>query len=325
MPIHERDPWRTQYFDRIACPADVHVPTDDLDAYRWNPRHRWIYNKLLIAESQGLDCAPHGIEPPHYPVFSKPTFNLKGMGVGSRPLHSRAEYLAWEQPGSMWMPLLTGEHVSTDVAVVHGRVRWCRHTLGLAAAGGTFDYWTVEARARPTLDAYCTAWVEARLPDYTGMLNLESIGGTIIEAHLRFADQWPDLYGPGWIDAVVGIYAGGRWDYADVHRRDGYSVVLFGPHAHQYRHPPPALLAEIRGHAQISSVQITFDADKAAGDHAMPPGGFRLAILNTQDLAAGRHWRDRLAAAFGLAPRGVAEPLPAAELQQAPAPGHRRL
>ena len=32
---------------------------------------------------------------------------------------------------------------------------------------------------------------------YTGMVNFETIGGRIIEAHLRFADQWPDLYGGG--------------------------------------------------------------------------------------------------------------------------------
>ena len=38
---------------------------------------------------------------------------------------------------------------------------------------------------------------EKHLAGYTGMLNLETIGGTIIEAHLRFADQWPDLYGAG--------------------------------------------------------------------------------------------------------------------------------
>jgi hypothetical protein len=30
------------------------------------------------------------------------------------------------------------------------------------------------------------------------MVNLETIGGRIIEVHLRFADQWPDLYGARW-------------------------------------------------------------------------------------------------------------------------------
>lgn len=298
MPIHERDPWRLQYFQQVACPADVHVPTDDIDAYRWYPRHRWIYNKLLVAESQGLECAPHGVEPGHYPVFSKPTINLKGMGVGSRALHDRREYLACEQPGFLWTTLLEGEHVSSDLAVVGGRVCWCRHTLGLAGTGGTFDYWTVEAGARPALEAYCARWIEASLPDYTGMLNLETIGGRIIEGHLRFADQWPDLYGAQWLEALVRLYAQGRWEYPDDARRDGYSVVLFGPHARQYPHPPTELLAAVRAHASVSSLQITFEADKPAAEHVMPPGGFRLAIINTWDLAVGREWRRRLASAM---------------------------
>ena len=53
----------------------------------------------------------------------------------------------------------------------------------------------IQARARPGLESYCRDWIRTYLPDYTGMLNIETIGGRIIEAHLRFADQWPDLYG----------------------------------------------------------------------------------------------------------------------------------
>ena len=40
MPIYECDPWREQYFAAVECPPDVHIPTDDIDAYRLNPRHR---------------------------------------------------------------------------------------------------------------------------------------------------------------------------------------------------------------------------------------------------------------------------------------------
>ena len=57
MPIVERDPWRMQYFEQVACPDRVLIPTEDGDAYRLFPEQRWIYNKLLIAESQGLACA----------------------------------------------------------------------------------------------------------------------------------------------------------------------------------------------------------------------------------------------------------------------------
>ena len=52
--------------------------------------------------------APHGVPPPRFPVFSKPITNLKGMGVGSRVLHSQAEYEQSLTPGHMWMTLLEG-------------------------------------------------------------------------------------------------------------------------------------------------------------------------------------------------------------------------
>ena len=132
------------------------------------------------------------------------------------------------------------------------------------------------------------------------MLNLETIGGRIIEVHLRFADQWPDLYGKGWVEALVGLYAHARWNYPDADRRDGYSVVLFGPHGPRYRHPPQALVDEVRAMPQVSSVQITFHEDRAPDSHAMPPGGFRLAIVNCQDLEIGRVARERLRAHFAL-------------------------
>jgi len=56
-------PWRLQYFEGVACPRDVRIPTEDPDGYQWNPGQRRIYNKLFVAESQGLACAPHGVTP----------------------------------------------------------------------------------------------------------------------------------------------------------------------------------------------------------------------------------------------------------------------
>lgn len=59
MPIYECDPWRLQYFADVGCPPDIHIPTDDEDAYKFNPGHRWIYDKLEVARSQGLRCGLH--------------------------------------------------------------------------------------------------------------------------------------------------------------------------------------------------------------------------------------------------------------------------
>jgi hypothetical protein len=293
MPIIEHDPWREQYFEGALCPDEVVIPTDDADAYDLFPRHRWVYNKLLIAETQSIRAAPHGMLPPAFPVFSKPIYNMRGMGTGSYVIRSLAQWQRRQAPGHMWMDLLTGEHISSD-----GDPVWWRHATGIPLKGGTFDYWIVQAEARPELEAYCGSWLRRNLKGYTGMANFETIGGRIIECHLRFSDQWPDLYGAGWIDAAVGLYARGEWNFTDKDRRTGYSVVLFGAHGVDYaieRSTVPALAAE---YPEVSSVQITFREDKPAEAHAMPPGGFRLAIVNCWALDAGLDLRDRLALRF---------------------------
>jgi hypothetical protein len=292
MPIREVDPWRFQYFDHVKTTANI--PTEDSDAWQWNPAHRWVYDKLAVALSQNLDAGPHGIEPPRFPVFSKPIVNLKGMGVGSRVLRTAADYERHYAPGHFWMTLLDGRHVSSDLAVVNGEPRWWRHSTGKPAGEGTFDYWTVRAEPDADIETRCGAWAEKNLAGYTGMLNLETIGGTIIEAHLRFADQWPDLYGPGWVDALVGLYEHGDWDFYGDDRSEGYSVVLFGQNGRRYRHPPQELVDEIKRTPGVTSVQITFHEDRAPEHHAMPPGGFRLAIVNGFDLGKALAARERL-------------------------------
>ncbi len=298
VPICEIDPWRLQYFQGVACPADVRIPTEDSDAWLWNPAHRWVYDKLAVALRQNLTAAPHGVAPTAYPVFSKPIYNLKGMGVGSRVLGSADDYAMHYQPGHMWMPLLTGDHISSDLAVVNGVPRWWRHARGMASGDGTFDYWEVHADREPAVESWCDEWCRRHLAGYSGMINLETIGARIIEVHLRFADQWPDLYGAGWVDALVRLYEKGEWRFDDSDRRTGYSVVLFVPHGPRYRHPPREIQSDILRTPGISSLQITFHETLAPERHAMPPGGFRVAIINCWDRAAGGAARERLRACF---------------------------
>jgi hypothetical protein len=81
--------------------------------------------------------------PDRFPVFSKPIVNLRGMGVGSQRILTPAAYLRSLKPGHFWMELLTGVHVSSDFAVQDGRAMWSRHTTGIPAKRGTFDYWII--------------------------------------------------------------------------------------------------------------------------------------------------------------------------------------
>jgi hypothetical protein len=294
MPILQTDPWRTQFFEHTPCPDDVTIPTKDWEAWPLFPDHRWIYDKLAVALSQGLDAAPHGVIPPRFPVFSKPMMNLRSMGAGSLPIPDIETYRASLNPGHFWCTLLTGAHVSTDAAIVNGEAKWWSHATGATAPGGTFDHWHIHSEAMPDIEDWCGAWTRKHFAGYTGMINFETIGSRIIEAHLRFADQWPDLYGPGWVEALVDLYANHRWTFDDSNRKDGYSVVLFAPHGPAFHHPPQHAIDQACNIPGVSSVQISFHEDRDPAHHSMPPGGFRLAIINATDLDAGRRARDVL-------------------------------
>ena len=252
MPIIERDPWRMQYFDAVECPDNVVIPTDDEHAYEMFPEHRWIYNKLQISDTQGMAAAPHGVPPASFPVFSKPIYNLHGMGVGGRIVRSADDLESNMLAGHMWTEFLEGEHVSSDVILIGGEAQWWRHTVGVPIGDGVFDYWTVLAEDKPGIESYCGDWFRKHLRGYSG------------------ADD----------------------------RRMGYSVVLFGHHGIEYEKPPADFVREIAARESITSVQITFHDDIPAARHAMPPGGFRLAVINCRDLEAGLRARDDIALSF---------------------------
>jgi hypothetical protein len=286
------------YFEGAEFPEGT-VPFSDSDAWPLFPEHNWIYDKLEVARSQGLRCGPHGVPPPAYPVFSKPVTNIFGMGAGSRLLRSADEYERHCQPGHMWMEHLTGDHISTDAAVVEGRAVWRRSAIGRPMAGGTFDHWEILPDGVTGVSRYVTSWIGEWLPGFTGIINLETIGGRIIEAHLRLSDQWVDIYGGAdWGRAVLALYQGKDWSFAERDTRTGYSIALFAPHGQSYRHPPANLVSSILTDAAISTVQITFWEDYPSEQQPSPPGGFRLAVINAWDLAAGIAARRRLAGWF---------------------------
>jgi len=297
VPFLGVDPWRWQYFTPIPCPPGVSIPIDEASAWNLYPDLRWIHNKIEIAASQGLAHGPHGVMPRRFPVFSKPIFNMRGMGTGGRIVRSKHDYLLNLQPGHMWMRLLTGAHVSTDVALARGRPKWWRHVTGKPAGEGTFDHWTIHAARRPALERHLARWMRRKLKHFSGIVNFETIGGRIIECHLRMADQWPDLYGEGWREAAVELYRSGRWRWRERGRCAAYSVVLFGRHGRHWS-IDPGLVDRLRRVAGISSIQITFDPAKPPDAHAMPPGGFRLAIVNCWSLELGKRIRTRLKSGF---------------------------
>lgn len=301
MPILYRDPWRQQFFDHVSCPEGVVVPVKDYDAYLSYPKFRWTYNKLLVAERQGLLCAPHGVTPLDFPVFSKPIYNLNTMGADSRTLRNISEYREHRKAGHMWSELLVGDHISTDVLVRDGTVLWHSHTQGHPLEEGTFDRWDVNVQYHENLAQYLQGFIKKHFGGFSGPMNLETIGGKIIEIHLRFSDQWPDLYPPDFMEAVVRLSAGPFFmgDQALPTQPIGYSVVLFERRGRSHWKKPSAReIQSLLRLYKISSVQMPFDEEQPAEQHSMPPGGFRLAVINGFSLEECVKAREHLAESF---------------------------
>lgn len=253
------------------------VAVNDAAAWRLNPAHRRVYDKLALALDAGLRAAPCGVAPmdlgiaPDATVFVKPITNLAGMGLAAEALRADA---VPARPGSFWCELLTGTHISSDCLVQDGQARWFAHTRASAQKDQARPlYWEVGVAA-PELEGWLRDWVARHLAGYTGLCNLELIGGRPIEAHLRGSNGFFDLYGPDFIAAWVALVDQDRWQA-----------------------PPPlpgGVIVSVFGHADLSEANL--QAAAAAGVQVQPdahtPG--RAAILRSQDRAAAFAIYERL-------------------------------
>ena len=94
------------------------------------------------------------------------------------------------------------------------------------------------------------------------------------------------------------LYSRGEWTFADRDRRNGYSVVLFDRRARAGDTLRPTDRRRPSAHRRVERADHLSRGSRSAPLHAMPPGGFRLAIINCHDLATGRAARARLRAQF---------------------------
>ncbi|MFB1490271.1 MULTISPECIES: hypothetical protein [unclassified Thiocapsa] len=253
------------------------VGVNDAAAWRLNPAHRQVYDKLSLALDAGLRAAPCGVDPrdcgiaPDALVFVKPIVNLAGMAVRARAVPADA---VPSEPGSFWCERLEGPHTSSDCLAQDGRAVWFAHTRGSDEKNRERPiYWDVGATL-PDLEPVIADWVAGHLKGYSGLCNLEMIGGRPIEVHLRGSNGFFDFYGPDFIPAWVALV-----DEAD-----------FAP-------PPPipgGFVISVFGEVRIDDAQrvaaagqgVRIDLDTRTAD--------RSAILRCSDKDAGLEVLQRL-------------------------------
>lgn len=204
MPFHGVLPQRQHIFQPEPI-TDIGV--NDAHAWRLNPKHRKVYDKLFVALSQGLNAAPCGVDPLSMgvkkEVFVKPITNLSGMSLEASS--TPAEKVP-NRPGSFWCELLEGQQKSTDCLVKDGKAYWFAHTLASEEKNESRPvYWEIGAPMQPSDQQHLSNWIAQHLSHYTGLCNFEQIGDSIIEVHLRGSNGFFDFYGADFIPAWVNL------------------------------------------------------------------------------------------------------------------------
>lgn len=158
------------------------IPVNDFQAYQRHYNYNDVYNKLLLSQLQGLDCAPVGIVPTEYPVIIKPIINLYGMSNGYQKINSREEYDKNENFGMFWQKYLDGTQYNIDIVMKDGKIIQYFSLESEPDSEGRFKY---HKYIDYILDSKVINFIEDTLACYSGFVNIEVINNYIIEMHLR--------------------------------------------------------------------------------------------------------------------------------------------
>jgi hypothetical protein len=171
--------------------------------------HRWVFNKLEIALRQNLHAGPAATAPEKTGTYIfRPTYNIYGMGIGAKKFFydkdvSYNKFINHDvvPPGYFWCEWLEGKHLSIDYnqdldGFWHTRSVW----LG---KHGNKDNLTKFASWERLENYMAPSW--NRLPIEPSFLydpevpvfNIEMIGDSIIEIHLRLGNDPFDEYPVG--------------------------------------------------------------------------------------------------------------------------------
>tara|TARA_Y100001937_G_C7132050_1_gene338099 strand:- start:2794 stop:3750 length:957 start_codon:yes stop_codon:yes gene_type:complete len=258
----------------------VLIPTTDEVAWKHYWQHNWIYNKLEVAESQGLDCGIVPTEPTEFPVVVKPIYNLMGGSINVQVCHNMEEYNKIVDPGCFWSPFHFGEHQSLDLILLDGKIVEMFSFHGEKLQFGAFDLWSLnDDNTDDDLLELVEPWVNEFMSDYTGCLNLEVIGDYIIEGQLRMGDI--DRFGDHELmQAIWTLHNEHRWEY----KRNVWTPTEF------YL---AALFAQPNKHFNINfelfdyivgDALVYYQIDDPNMYHTNPPHGNRVAIFCDYEL-----------------------------------------
>lgn len=158
-----------------------HLEYDDVAWQKLDFSDLWVYDKLILAKYLGHVAAPAGVPVPSPGKYIvRPITNLLGMGKGAEIINFIDTDTSHLPAGTFWCEVFTGRHLSVDV--VNGKTEVIYE--GFPRGAKRFHRWEKvnEYIVHPEF-IY-------NLSKKYGIVNYESIGGKIIEIHLRPNPDW---------------------------------------------------------------------------------------------------------------------------------------
>lgn len=176
--------------EKISKELNLKYPKNDIIAYQMFPEYNSVYNKLELFKYQNIPSNPLPIKPTQFPVVIKPIINLMGMGMDATMINSIEEFNDFKSiNGFFWCEYLNGKHHSWDLIINKGKVIYHVVFEGIKFEEkekfGLFKCWKM---VKLKIIKIINRLIKDKFNDYTGHLNIETINGKIIEAHLRMGD-----------------------------------------------------------------------------------------------------------------------------------------
>lgn len=179
----------------------------DKDVWEFiNPDDLWIYDKLILSKKLGYYCGPAGVAPRCGSYVVRPCVNFEMMGHGASIMYLTPEECNIPH-GYFWCERFVGRHLSYDFHLGE-------QVLAVEGFKNDPDSLTRFSKWTKVDDKLVLPTMLQQIADRYAYLNVETVGGRVIEVHLRYNDDFRNHDGdtiiPVWKDSFYPSACGDR-------------------------------------------------------------------------------------------------------------------
>lgn len=177
------------YIDPFEYNWSKNVPMYDILAYEKYPKYNFVYDKLWVAKSCGLNSGElknlhkKDVE---YPIFIKPRWGHKtASSKGCFKIKSYEEVIPYlNNDDMMWSEFIDAKEGMTDFILHNGEIKWQMTLVYSDTQKGFIDDWkSIDMKHQPPEKV--VSWVNEHLKGFSGIVNMQYRSDKVIEASLR--------------------------------------------------------------------------------------------------------------------------------------------